>query len=202
MGEVTIQNFTREECVEKLKEIGQTAPGNINEMKMKIRKFCLYPKLYHRLKRKAQRSYQFECSLDPLEVPDITAKWSIDESFYPYVNEKIFTKYCSMKHQGNQGQQEKAFRMLHSRKIVSVKTLDLDEKMKYVKAMIKKSYGTEIRPAVILFKESMPYKAHCSCPVGLSGLCCHVLSLLLFLKHYKENKEKLLQLTCTEQLQK
>ena len=94
-----------------------------------------------------------------------------------------------------------AFRMLQSRKIVSIKTIT-EHNISYVKAMIKKSYGTQIRPAVILFQDSMPQKAHCSCPVGLSGLCCHVLALLLFLKHYYDTKEKLLGLTCTEQLQK
>ena len=68
--------------------------------------------------------------------------------------------------------------------------------------MIKKSYGTQIRPAVVLFHDSIPQTAHCSCPVGLSGLCCHILAVLLYLKHYSDTKEKLLELTCTQQLQK
>ena len=68
--------------------------------------------------------------------------------------------------------------------------------------MIKKSYGTQIRPAVVLFPDSIPQTVHCSCPVGLSGLCCHVLAVLLYLKHYSDTKEKLLELTCTHQLQK
>ena len=70
----------------------------------------------------------------------------------------------------------------------------------YVKAMVKKSYGTEVRPVVILFEESLPLKAHYRCPFGLSGLCCHVLALLLFLKHFHDTAEKLLELTCTQQL--
>ena len=91
--------------------------------------------------------------------------------------------------------------MFTSRKIVSVKTL-IDEQVVYVKAMIKKSYGTMQRPTVIIFEHGIPSKAHCSCPVGLSGICCHVLALLLFLKHYHETGERILALTCTEQLQK
>ena len=187
-----------------LKEIGQHASGTVENMKVKLRKFCLYPKLYERLKLKAQRSYTFKCSFDPLEIPPITAKCDNSETLYPMVNEATFKAYCSFKHQGLPlGQQEKAFRMLQSRKIVSIKTIT-EHNISYVKAMIKKSYGTQIRPAVILFQDSMPQKAHCSCPVGLSGLCCHVLALLLFLKHYydRDTKEKLLGLTCTEQLQK
>ena len=58
------------------------------------------------------------------------------------------------------------------------------------------------RPTVIMFENGIPSKAHCSCPVGLSGICCHVLALLLFLKHYHETGERILALTSTEQLQK
>ena len=72
----------------------------------------------------------------------------------------------------------------------------------FVRGLIKKSYGEQIRPAVILFKNNIPQKSRCECPVGVSGLCCHVFALLLFLKHFHETKEKILSLTCTEQLQK
>ena len=91
--------------------------------------------------------------------------------------------------------------MLQSRKIVTVKTIH-EQSGIFVRAMIKKSCGTTIRPAVVLFQNSLPQKATCSCPVGLSGLCCHILALLLFLKHYTDTNEKILELTCTEQLQK
>ena len=74
--------------------------------------------------------------------------------------------------------------MLQSRKIVSVETVLDNEGVVYVQAMIKKSYGTKVRPAVLLFNGVNPEKGHCSFPVGSSGLCCHILALLLFLKHY------------------
>jgi len=54
----------------------------------------------------------------------------------------------------------------------------------------------------VMFENVILTKAHCSCPVGLSGICYHVLALLLFLKHYHETGEKIQALTCTEQLQK
>ena len=47
----------------------------------------------------------------------------------------------------------------------------------------------------------MPHKATCSRPVGLST-ACHILALLLYLKHYYDTKEKILELTCTQQLRK
>ena len=102
---------------------------------------------------------------------------------------KIFNAYCSFKHSRNKGQQEKALRMLQSRKIVSVKTLR-DNSEIYIRGMTKKSYGTTVRPAVIYFQGNVPCKATCTCPVGLSGVCCHILALLLYLKHYTDTKEK------------
>ena len=52
-------------------------------MKIKLRKFCLYPKLYERMKIKSQRNYKFKCSLDPVEIPPVSAKWDSNESLYP-----------------------------------------------------------------------------------------------------------------------
>ena len=91
--------------------------------------------------------------------------------------------------------------MLESCKTASVKTLTSENAI-YVKAMIKKSYGEDLRPAFLLFDGFNPEKRHCSTPVGASGLCCHILAHLLFLKHYNDANEKILALSCTEQLQK
>ena len=49
-----------------------------------------------------------------------------------------------------------------------------------------------------MLQNSLPRKATCSYLVGLSGLYCHILALLLFLKHYTDTNEKTLELTCTE----
>ena len=138
--------------------------------------------------------------MDPFEVPGIKAKWSSDEKFYPLVN-STFNKYCSFKDLRNKQQQDKAIRMLQSRKIVTVKTIH-EQSGIFGRAMIKKSYGTTVWPSVVLFQNSLPQKGTSSCPVGLSGLYCHTLALLLFLKHYTDANEKMLGLTCTEQLQK
>ena len=63
--------------------------------------------------------------------------------------------------------------------------------------MIKKSYGRQARPVVIVLTGFIPQKGHCDCPVGSSGLCCHILALPLFLKYFSENNEKILELTVT-----
>ena len=60
----------------------------------------------------------------------------------------MFTQYVSMKLEGSVGQQKKALQMFRSRKIVNVKTL-VNEQVVYVKAMIKKTYGSMQRPTVL-----------------------------------------------------
>ena len=71
-----------------------------------------------------------------------------------------------------------------------------------LKTQIKKSVIDKIGSVTILFQDSIPLKAYWECPVGANGLCCHVLVLFLFLKHYAETKENFLALSRTEQLQK
>jgi len=197
-----VNKFSKEEASKWLKDIGLSTSGSKDELINKIKTYLRYPCLVEKLKTKACRNYTFPCSLDPLTVPPFTAKWVTDEKMYPKVSQSVFVKYASNKTQGSQGQQEKAFRLLQSRKIVSVKTILGDPGFVYVKAMIKKSYGNQSRPAFVLFKDNLPSQAHCNCPVGASGLCCHVLALLLFLKHFGDTGEQILELTCTQQLQK
>ena len=132
-----VELFNKERCASWLKEIGQSSTGTVEELRNKIRKYSLYPKLLDQLKAKTKRNCRFECSLNPLEIPKVAAKWSSDEISYPVVNEDIFYRNCSFKKEGKSGQQEKAFRMPQSRKIVSVKTLLDNEGVVYVQAMIK-----------------------------------------------------------------
>ena len=54
MDEESILKLIRDQYIEKLKEIGQHSPETLEEMKMRPRKFSLYPKLYQRLKLKTQ----------------------------------------------------------------------------------------------------------------------------------------------------
>ena len=126
-------------------------------------------------KAKSENAYVFPCSLDSVDIPPATAKWRASYDDLPKINNKMFTQYVSMKREGSAGQQKKALQMFTSRKIVNVKTL-VNEQVVYVKAMIKTSYGFMQRPTVIMFENGITTKAHCCCPVGLSGICCHVLA--------------------------
>lgn len=197
-----VSKFTKEQAAKWLGDLGQAVSGTKEELITRINKFIKYPKLTNKLRLKAKRNYSFPCSLDPLSIPPPSKAWKSNGDFFPKVTQEIYSHYLSHKNEGSKGQQEKAHRMLQSRKIVSVVVLHDNDNV-YVKAMVLKSYnGTLSRPAVILFNNKSPKKAHCSCPVGASGLCCHVIALLLFLMHFNKTQEKILQLTCTEQLQK
>ena len=73
----------------------------------------------------------------------------------------------------------------------------------YEKASILKAYtGGVSRPATILFVNNAPVEAYCGFAVGKSGLCCHMIALLIELNYYRENKKLYLNMSCTEKLQK
>ena len=90
--------------------------------------------------------------------------------------------------------------MLKNRKIVTVKTLQ-EQFGIFVKAKTKKLYGRRIRRSVVLFQKNLPRKATSSSAVGLSGLCCHILALLLlsllllFVKRYTDSDRRVIELT-------
>ena len=202
MAGAAVSGFTKETAARWLADLGVACSGTKEELISRIKTFKKYPKLVSKLQKRAQRNYKFACSLDPTAIPAPSVAWKGDDTLYPKLTETLIQKYMDHKREGNKGQLEKGYRMLQSRKIVSVKTHTETGQYSYVKGMIKKSYGTVERPAVIFFKGDTPVKANCECPVGTCGLCCHVIALLLYLKHFKETGEKILELTCTQQLQK
>ena len=175
---------TKEQHVAWLASIGVSTSGTKDDVIKRVNTFKKYPRLVEKLKKKANRAYKFPTALQPTNIPPKTAQWSSDSDQLPKVNNEGYMTYCSNKTEGNVGQQKKAVRLLKSSKIVSVKSIKDESGSVFVRGMIKKSYGHMTRPSTIKFNGSVPICAHCPCPVGLSGLCCHVISLLLFLKHH------------------
>ena len=68
----------------------------------------------------------------------------------------------------------------------------------FVKAMIKKSYSHQIRPAVVLFQDRNLQSAYSICPIGTSGVVLPCFGFVAFLMHYCVTGEKFLELTCTQ----
>lgn len=192
--------LSKPEAVKWLADHGLGVSGTRKELIDRVRLYQRSPNLVKKLRRRYLFNRSFPCSLNQTSIPPLTAPWKAGDNLLPVVTRLMFANYAAQKREGSLGQQSKAVRMLQSRKIVSVKTL-VDGTNTYVRAMVKNSYGCETRPAVILFANSLPQKAYCRCTVGSSGICCHVLALLLFLQHFAESGEKLLELTVTQQLQ-
>lgn len=112
--------------------------------------------------------------------------------------------YQKLKRQGSEGQYRKALRMFNSRRVKTVKVLEEhEENIVFVKANIYKSFSNGLtRQAVLLFRNGKPSQGHCECAVGVSGLCCHVICILLYLEHFMKTGTKFLSLTCTQKLQR
>ena len=152
MDEEIIEKLILDQCIEKLKEISQHGPGTLEKIKMSL---SLYPKLYQKLKLKAQREYEFHCSLDPNQVPSISAKWYLDEKLHPAVSA---TAYCSFKHQVNKGQQGNKTPLYAAKQKNHICDNFTRNSGIYICGVIKKSYGTTVSPAVIYFRGNMPRK--------------------------------------------
>ena len=90
MKPTSINNFTKEECILWLNSIGQLAYRSIEDLKCKIKRFSLYPKLVERLKKQSERNYEFKCSLNPLDIPATNAPWKTGDYYLPKVTEDIF----------------------------------------------------------------------------------------------------------------
>ena len=193
--------YSVKDATKWLSNHGLGVSGTKQELNKRIRLYQRYPKLTEKLRQRTAFNRTFECALEESSIPPITAPWKVDSEAWPHVSEEMYLIYCSYKREGSIGQQAKAVKMLESRKIVSVKTF-CDGRHQFVRALINPSFGSTPRPAVLLFTDGTPVKGYCDCPVGPSGICCHVLALLLFFKHYSETGVELLELTCTQQLQK
>lgn len=121
------------------------------------------------------------------------------------VTKKMIDQFQKFKREESKGQYRKALRMLNSRRIKTVKAFEVQEN-RYVKANIYKSFTSATnsgvtRPVVVLFKNGKPVKGHCDCAIGLSGICCHVICLLLYLEHYTKYRQ-FKALKCTQKIQR
>lgn len=98
---------TKEECITWLTEHGLSTSGTLQELKMRINKFKMYPSLTKKLKVKNEKNFVFTTSLNPLEIPPITTGWSSNYDFLPRINATVFKEYASIKREGAMGQQER-----------------------------------------------------------------------------------------------
>ena len=72
MNKETTKTLSQEECMEKLKTIGQYASGTSEDIEIKLKRLCLYPK--NKKATLSKRSHSFKCSLELTDTPPLTAK--------------------------------------------------------------------------------------------------------------------------------
>ena len=64
------KNFSeKDECITWLKNRGISTSGSLQELKMRINRFKLYPLLAEKLRLKTEKNFNFGTSLDPVNIP-------------------------------------------------------------------------------------------------------------------------------------
>ena len=143
---------TKEECITWLSKHGLSTTGTLHQLKIRINKFQLYPSLTQKLKNKTEKNFIFGTSLNPLEIPPVTSAWSCDYSVLSKVTPSVFKDYVSAKREGSIGQQQKAYSMLTSRKIVSVKSFSEPGGILFVKGHNKNHMVIKLVLLLFCFK--------------------------------------------------
>jgi len=149
------------------------------------------------------KKFKFKTSLPRENIPPTTAAWRFNADLLPKIKQEDIDRYQMTKRQGKKGQYRKALRMFQSRRMKTIKVLKANENELFIKASVLKSYNSEVtRNVIVMFKGNSPVGAYCECPVGICGLCCHAILVLLQIRHFTLHNELLLALTCTQKLQK
>ena len=92
-----VENFTKNQAIAWLRDLGLAVSGTKEKLITRIKKYISYPNLVDRSKGRANRNYACPCSLDPLSVPPISARWKVDHQLLPNVSQSIFINYASQK---------------------------------------------------------------------------------------------------------
>ena len=157
--------------------------GDTKELTQKLEPLAKCKKLFTKKVAAITKDYKFSTALDSNLIPPPSANWKVigrnkDEAV-PIVTESTIKDYQKAKYAaGGKGSTER----LTNYSLLSVKATESSEHSGalYVKGNILKSYtGSVSRPATILFVNNILVKVYCGCAVGKSGVCCHVIALLI-----------------------
>ena len=83
-------NKSKEECITWLSLHGLTTSCTLQEIRMQINKFQLYPLLDKKLKIKNEKKKMFNANLDPLEIPPRSSGWFRDYGILLKVTPSVF----------------------------------------------------------------------------------------------------------------
>ena len=82
-------NKSKEECITWLSLHGLVTSATLQELRMQINKFQLYPSLTKTLKVKNEQKFIFVTSMNSLEIPPISSPWSCDCGILPKVTRQF-----------------------------------------------------------------------------------------------------------------
>ena len=87
-----VNNWTKERCLEWLRETGVSTFGSKEDLVTQIECFQQFPNLLQKLRKRAKRNYQFSRSLPPKDILSNISLWKSDS--LPKVHETVFGVYC------------------------------------------------------------------------------------------------------------
>ena len=67
--------LNKTDCILWLANRGISTTGTLQELQMRIKRLNLYPSLAEKLRIKREKNFSFGTSLNPVEIPPITAPW-------------------------------------------------------------------------------------------------------------------------------
>ena len=94
---VKVDSMNKEQAAKWLGELGLFVSGKKEQLIQRVKLYNRCPKLVDKLKKKVSRNFTFPCSLDPLSIPPITAKWEARDELLPKVCEEIFIRNAAQK---------------------------------------------------------------------------------------------------------
>ena len=194
----------RDALAKELAAIGANVSGTIEELESRITNFHKVPGVYEALqedRRKRRRTKVFGRELDEI-VPTTSGSWKGDT--FPSFTKEQLSSYVRPKLPGSSSWLKRGLNFFNSHKIVTIRSYQphSEDDVLWVRAYVQRSFGNTERPAYVKFVRGQAVGGYCSCKIGKSGLCGHIIAILYILKHKTETGHFKIFSSTTSQPQK
>ena len=202
---------TVEETKLVLGRFGAPTVGCKEELSARLHTIQSNPVLANKLvKNKSRKKSDANFPTLYWDTPHSTENWqtlNLDKFPHVKVSDQAITDHLR-NFRGIKAQRLKGSRMYYSRKVICPpKALDVkaggdvDHVGTYVRTQVRRSYSGESQVYIFFPGDGRCLRAKCTCPVGVSGLCCHVICTLYLLRDVSQGKQMLVEIVCTSKLQ-
>ena len=126
-----------------------------------------------------------------------------EEILFPSFTNEQLSSYVRPKLPGSSSRLKRGLIFFNSHKIVTLRSYQphTEVDVLWVGAYVQRSFGNTERPAYVKFVRGQAIGGHCSCKIGKSGLCGHIIAILYNLKRKTETGHFKLFLSVASQLQ-